>query len=748
MKKELLAPVGNMETLYQAIHNGADAVYLGGKRFGARKFAGNFDDTEMVQAIEYCHLYGVKIYVTVNTMIYEEEIDSVLDYLKFLHTSGVDAVIMQDIGIIKKTREILPNLEIHASTQLHTHNQEQVSLLKELGVKRVVVAREMSIEEINRIDTDLEIEAFIHGALCVCYSGQCLFSSLLLNRSGNRGECAGICRLPFDLIEENKQIKTKGNYILSPKELNTLNHIPELMKSNITSFKIEGRMKSPTTIGFITRLYRTLIDAYNNNQNCTPTEEEIEQLKVLFNREFTDGYLFSKSGNEIMNIKSPNHIGIPLGEIIEVNKKRIRILLSRDIQQSDGIQFPLENKGMNVNFLYNKKGLLINSAKKGEIIEIDNKLNIEKIGPVRKTIDSKLLKELETYKERKIPITMVASTKGKDFILSVSDGTNQITMKKSIVEDAKNKPISEESIKEKLKKVGSTVFEITDLKLLISDNIFISIKQLNELRREILDELTTLRKKNKKEVVILPEIVHIPECEDSENKLHVLVRTEEQLKVCLEEKINNIYVTDEDLYKQYESYDNVYLRSERVKKNHPYLENKRLLIGETGDIFAYRKTNQLVSDYYLNVANHETIDYLLKQNIKQITLSIECSEEQVSNIVSYYQKAPRLEIIIYGYVEVMVTKYCPLKMLVNNDKVPCQVCKNKKQYYLKDRNQAYYPLIQQHELTHILHYKPIDKNPKPYLLMGIKNFRIELWKENSEETKILIKKYQNYLIKE
>ena len=199
MKKELLAPAGSFDTLKQAIHNGCDAVYLGGKKFGARKFASNFDEEEMVMAIEYCHLYGVKIYVTVNTLIYEDEIEEVLEYIKFLHMNHVDAVIMQDIGLITRVRERFPELEIHASTQLHTHNQKQVELLENLGVKRVVVAREMSIDEINKLDTKLEIEAFIHGALCVCYSGQCLFSSLLLNRSGNRGECAGICRLPFSL---------------------------------------------------------------------------------------------------------------------------------------------------------------------------------------------------------------------------------------------------------------------------------------------------------------------------------------------------------------------------------------------------------------------------------------------------------------------------------------------------------------------------------------------------------------------
>ena len=297
-------------------------------------------------------------------------------------------------------------------------------------------------------------------------------------------------------------------------------------------------------------------------------------------------------------------------------------------------------------------------------------------------------------------------------------------------------------------KVGSTVFKIQDLELSIQDNIFVSIKELNELRREVLEELTTTRKKKKKEVIILPEIICITENKNNEKKLHALVRTEEQLEACLEENIHHIYVADEELYKKYETYENVYLRLERVKKSHPKLENKKLLIGETGDILAYKNNNQLVSDYYLNVANHETIDYLLSQNVKQITLSVECNEQQIKQITSHYRQIPRLEVIIYGHLEVMVTKYCPLKMLVNQDKTPCQICKNNKQYYLKDRNNELYPLVQHKELTHILHYKTIEKDPIPYLDMGITDFRLELWKENKQETKALIKKYQNYLIKQ
>ena len=238
MQVELLSPVGNMECLYQAVHNGADAVYLGGKLFGARKYAGNFTNEQLVKAINYAHIYGVKVYVTANTIIYNDEIEEFVKYLTFLHKNNVDAVIMQDIGMISLIRKVLPNLEIHASTQCHNHNNYGIKCFKDLGVTRVVLDREMSLNEINNIDVDIEKEVFIHGALCVSYSGCCLFSSLNGGRSGNRGECVGSCRLPYKLIENNKIIKTKGEYLLSIKELNTIDNLKEILDSGIISLKI------------------------------------------------------------------------------------------------------------------------------------------------------------------------------------------------------------------------------------------------------------------------------------------------------------------------------------------------------------------------------------------------------------------------------------------------------------------------------------------------------------------------------
>lgn len=748
MKKELLSPAGDFETLKQAIHNGCDAVYLGGKKFGARKFASNFDEKEMISAIKYCHLYGVKIYVTVNTVIFESEIEDCLEYITFLHKNGVDAVIMQDLGMISLVRRVLPNLEIHVSTQAHTHNINQIKLLESLGVTRVVVAREMSLKEIKSLDTNLEIEAFIHGALCVCYSGQCLFSRLLLNRSGNRGECAGICRLPFTLLEDGKKISTDGKYLLSPKELNTTNHIQELLESNITSFKIEGRMKSPTTIGFITRLYRILIDHYERGEEVVLTYQEQEKLLLLFNRGFTEGYLFDKFGKDLMNITSPNHIGLPIGKIIGLDSHRIRIKLEKDLHQGDGIRFQNEQVGMITNFIYNTDNQLISGARCGDIIELDNKVGVSSKGMVLKTVDSILLKELENYSEKKIPISIkIVAVLEKPFQIEINDGFHRVQLEEDIVEKATGKGTSASRILEQLSRLGDTPFMIDNSSFDIDEGIFIPISKMNELRRQAVSKLIEIRENSKKEVVIHPSLP-VQKHELSHSPVFTaLVRNEEQLQACLEESIiDTIYVTDSSLYQKYRNHSNVYLRLDRVMNSFPNFTKEKLLVGEMGAVHQYINCNQLSSDYYLNVTNSYHVEYLRNLGITNITLSVENSCNEISNIVKKVGNRG-LEVLIYGRLEAMIMKYCPLKMIINHDRKLCNICHNGKAYELQDRNGAKYPLLQSSERTHLFYHQVFDHQfeiPKLFQV-GILRYRFEFFDENSQEIHKILKKCKTML---
>ena len=657
MKKELLAPAGNMGALKAAIYNGADAVYLGGKKFGARKFASNFDENELIEAIDFAHIYNKKIYVTVNTIIYNDEIDECLKYIEFLYQNNVDALIMQDLGLISLVHQKFPNLEIHASTQAHNHNLENINFFKKLDIKRVVLAREMSIDEINKIDTDMELEVFIHGALCVSYSGCCLFSALNGFRSGNRGECTGSCRLPYMLSDGRKIIKTEGNYLLSMKDLCTALDFKKILDSSITSLKIEGRMKSPEYVGFVTKFYRTLIDNYEKTGEIKLVDDEIKKLKVLFNREFTKGFLLNANNTEVANIKSPNHVGIPIGQVTKLEKNKIWLKLTEDLNQEDGIRFNKDNKGMIINKLYNESGLLVNHASKGEIIYLDNKINLKKISIVSKTIDKKLSDELNNQEIPKVNINIcVKAYLNKPLEINMSDNNINISQTYNIVDKALKTPINKENIITQFSKTGDTIYK-ANVEVFMDDNIFIPLKYLNDVRRDIITKFEE-KKLKKKDIIINNQEIIFNNYKSKQKRISILVRNEEQLKCALKYDID-IYVTNPLLYKKYKQ-NNVYLRLDRVMNNYPDYKDENLLICETGSI-KYAKKNNVISDYYLNIVNDYSISLLQELGIKRVTLSVELSAERIKKLSSNFN----LELIIYGRAELMITKYCLLNKVLD-----------------------------------------------------------------------------------
>ena len=364
-KPELLAPAGNKDSLIAAVQAGADAVYLAGKLYGARSYAGNFSNEELIEALDYAHEYGVKIYVTINTLVYEAEVDNFIEYVRFLYESGVDAVIIQDIGMFDLIHQLFPNLEIHISTQMHIHNLEGVKLSEELGASRVVLARETPIELVKHIknNTNLEIEIFIHGALCISYSGQCLMSSLIGGRSGNRGTCAQCCRMPYNLYCDGQKINT-DNYLLSTKDLNTLDYIGELIDIGVDSLKIEGRMKRPEYVYYVVSLYRKAIDNYINNKKTGITNKDIYDLKKIFNRKFTKGFLFGENNDNFVNSFRPNHQGVEVGKVIKINDNNISIKLNDDLNCQDGIRI-LGNPdiGTTIQVMYKDGKKIINGYK-------------------------------------------------------------------------------------------------------------------------------------------------------------------------------------------------------------------------------------------------------------------------------------------------------------------------------------------------------------------------------------------------
>lgn len=725
MKKiELLSPAGSMDALKAAIHNGADAIYLGGKKFGARAFAQNFSVNELIEAINYAHIYNVKIYITVNTIIYEDEFEDALDFIEFLYKNNVDAVIMQDIGLMYEAHKRFPGLIIHASTQCHNHNIENIEFFKSIGVKRVILDREMSLEEIKKLNTDMEIEIFIHGALCISYSGCCLMSYLGGGRSGNRGECTGCCRLPYKLIENNKEHKANGEYLISTKELNTSKRIKEIMDSNIVSLKIEGRMKSPEYVGFITKYYRNIIDGKKI------TEEDEKKLSLLFNRDFTEGYLFNE--NNITNIKTSNHQGIVIGEIIEVNKKFVKIKLNEDLDQEDGIRFE-NNKGMIVNKLYNSKMLLVSSVSKNSVAIIENKCDINKLGSVRKTTSVKLLKELQNYEQKKLDVSFTVKAKtGEALEIVINDGTFILSEKGNKIEKSQTSETTKEMIVKQLSKLGNTPFRLKEIEIIKDDKIFISITELNSIRRNLVSKL--IDKKTKIETKKINKVVDkVINYKDNKETINIFVNNEEQYRAAKEENVDNIYTSNVFLHKKYPE---TFYKLPRVILSRENITNDNLLITEIGSI-VYSSNNNVFGSYELNAINNHSLQLLHQRGIKQITISPEINDK--INLIDNINN--NIEIIVYGWIEAMVMKHCIVKNITNNHSC------NKK-YYLKNKNNELYPIVQNNCLTTILNYKPINNIDKInyYKDLNIKHFRIDLYNENYNETIKIIKSIKNNII--
>ena len=719
-KHELLVPAGDIECLHQAVYNGCDAVYIAGTKFGARKYATNFTNEQLIEAIKFCHLYGVKVYITMNTLVKNREVDDFLEQVRFLYKNGVDAILVQDFGMICLLREKFPKLEIHASTQANNSSKESCELLYKLGVKRIVLSRELSLKEIEEIDVPIEKEVFIHGALCISYSGCCLMSSMLGGRSGNRGECAGSCRLPYTLTKDGKKISDE-KYLLSTKELNTTDHIKELLNSNIYSFKIEGRMKSPLYVGFITRLYRRLIDGIELD-----LEEENNKLKTIFNREFTSGHLFNNTGKTIINDKSPNHIGLEIGTAA-VYKDKIKIILNKNsiINQFDAIRFKNSNKGLIINYLYDENMKLCSSAK--NICYVDNKIKLQDTDIVSKTQDKELEEIYNNIRHKKIPVSFKVEAKlGKELKITISDGLNIITETSQLVEKSINSPTTKESIKTHLSKLGNTPFEISEIKVNSDDDIFIQIKLLNNIRRNLIEKL--INQRETKKIDFIEKEITFEKTQNSikkEKKISCYVKNEEQLKTSLELKINRIYVNDLSLYKKY-NYDNVYYAYDRCKYNYNDLVERSYM----SDIIDY-KNHSVIGNYSLNITNIYTAYYLKKIGLENIPLSVELEDNEIKEFITAYNEK-------FGYTEFEVLSYGRVENMIIKGNV-LNIEKNIYNYELVDNKNRVFPVYFDGINTHIYNYEKINNkiNGNTY------TYYIDLYKETKEEIVNIVNKIRH-----
>ena len=699
---ELLAPVGSFEALKAAVQNGANAVYLGGKDFGARASANNFDRDELKEAVKYAHIRGVQVFVTTNTLRKENEIEDFLEYAKFLYDIDVDAIILQDIGMARLIKRELPDFELHASTQMVAHSLEDVKYLESVGFDRVVLAREVTVEEIKYIcdNCKADIEVFVHGALCVCYSGQCLMSSMIGNRSGNRGRCAQPCRQRYELIDvyTGEVVNSNGDYLLSPRDLNAIEEIDKVIDAGVHSLKIEGRMKRPEYVATVIDGYRKTIDEYLATNKLNVSDETINDLYTIFNRKFTKGLLLGDVGKDMMNSQLPNNQGLYVGTVVDYNKKakRLKIKLANTLKKGDGINLGGGTIGRII-----KNGNIETIGYKGETIELDFVGEARKGQIVFKTSDSELMDRVQaTFTQDKEFVKNIIDAKitiklGQKPILTLKDRhSNEATIEgDKIVEEAMKVALSKEKVETQLRKVGNTPYELDLLEIELDDNVSLPISLLNQMRRDCIELLDKERVsiKNRKYKNKIVKYKPVQYNRNKQQEISVKVKNLEQLESALECGLDRIYYEDTNtidkamrLAMKYNK--KVIYSAPRIIRNKEYNHLAKannagvesVQVGNYGSI-DYFKDKKLNIDYYLNAFNSETINYYKEIGADTLCISQELNINEIKETIKYTDI--NIESVVYGYTPLMITEYCPMGVIVRDCKKDKRVAKCKESIY-------------------------------------------------------------------
>lgn len=709
---ELLAPAGNMEALKAAISNGCDAIYLGMQKFGARAYSSNFDLESLKEAVRYAHLRNVKIYVTMNTIVFENEVEEMKEQMHALNEIGVDGIIVQDLVAFDYIVKNFVDMEAHCSTQMGIDDLDGTLLFKELGAKRVVLSREVEIEKVKEIRriAKIPLEIFVHGALCISYSGNCLMSGLIGYRSGNRGRCVGSCRKEYELIDKTTDTIIGKNYILSTKDLKTIDHINDLR--GIDSLKIEGRMKEPAYVANVVSKYRKALDN-------KITEEDKENLSKTFNRTFTKGFLFNEDKKDITNTLKPNNFGYEIGRISRVVKDMYEITLTRTLNQNDIIRISHNNEDVNLTVvkLYDKNGNLINKADDVCYIKIKEKLSKGDIVYISK--DYYYYKELgasleKEFKRFNLDIRMYAYADSKLIIDAQGLGFNYLYESEETLDEAINNPTTKEQVIKQLSRLNDTIFELNHVDF-EECNAFIPAKLLNAARRDIVQGLYDLKLNSKKKRTKASKAKEKISFNPKKPYLTASVTTKEQYDACVSCGIEEIY------------FENV------VRRNQiDYMDKEgQLLIGGYGGIYHYKETNPFVTDYSLNVVNSASCYELYRLGAKRVTLSYELNKKQIRDLISaYYEENegyPALEMIVYGRAPLLFTKYCPLQKMNQ-----CGICKTKS-YELKDEHGTF-PIISHDDCTTtILNGKTLNLLDELQSIKGIEAFRLNFTVESKEQ---------------
>ncbi len=759
---ELLAPAGAMDKLIAAVNAGADAVYLGGNRFGARRSAGNFDNQELIKAVQFCHERHVKVYVTVNTLIKQNEFKDVLAYIDFLYMSDVDAVILQDIGLLHAIKEAYPDLQCHASTQMTFHNKAGVQQAKDMGFSRVVLSREMSYHDIRDIaqSVDIELEVFVHGALCVSYSGQCLMSAMIGGRSGNRGACAQPCRKKYQLIETQGTfplVSRVGDYLLSPRDLMTIDSLNELLVLPKMSLKIEGRMKSADYVYTVVKNYKDAInETYHSSQK--------DQLARVFNRDFTKGYTFGKDYQGFMNQLQPSSYGTKLGKVISCKNGMIECLLTDDLAKGDEIQIRSlsSNVGARADIIY-LKDVKVNEATKGDCVKIPFKHMAKPDDIVYKTYDTAHALHAEKSASvaiKKHGLHLLIEIKGNaPAKLTAWCQEKMFEIRSQIIpETAIKVPLLKDRVAEQLHKVGGTPFFVESLSIDLDEGLSFPVSQINTMRRELLEKILESFRTRYPLRVLNKRTLEPPTVNTDVSKIGIYVSDSMEVALEIEPLTSDNAIIAIDHWRDFSQQKDICVKKQFALKfplilsqdefdafeallSWYYQETQGkgwVILSHVADLFWLKRYpfESWYVDASANVYNDWALGYFYQKGAQGVIVSNELSYHELEALSVDYG------VMYFGRIPLMVSEYCPIGGTLDK-KHQCQRCKKGQFKLLDDYKASYLLKCDAHQCRVTLyseaaldlsswHDKPFDRLMK-----------VDLSMMTSEEAQGVVKAFEN-----
>jgi putative protease len=756
---ELLAPAGGPEALQAAVRNGADAVYLGTRELNARRGAENFDVADLADACRYAHLRGSKVYLTANVVILEDEMRDALDMIARAWEAGVDAVIVQDLGLIRCVRASLPDVRLHASTQIDAHNAASVRVLERLGVSRVTLARELSTAEISTLveASRVELESFVHGSLCFCHSGQCLFSSLAGGRSANRGQCAQPCRLPYDLLgPDGSQAEVPGRYLLSPRDLCGVTQLPALAAAGLTAVKIEGRMKSAEYVATVVSVYRAAIDRLLTDPlDFSVRDAELDTLEEAFNRGFTTGYLEDVRDDRLMSYTRPNNRGVPLGRVVETRPGRAVVALERSLESADTIEF-----WTSAGRFAQTAGRLALPDGATSAAPVGAKVSIAVEKPVRagdrvfRVANAALLEAARrswqaAEEKRAIPLRVVVRIRvGEPVSLTLEGAGVAVSETGAVVEQARTRPVTVDEVAEHVGRLGGTPYVASDVTVQLDVNAGIGFSELHRLRRDAVEALDGARLAPWAGRVVprspLPPVLPAATggrlAPDAVPELVVAVADEESARACLDAGADRVLVTAGEVAPGDPRVNAVIPRVVHEHEVAAVLEAAGAfappqVAGNLGALDeAAAKGGPVEADWGLNATNPWTVSVLAEMGASEVWASPELTGRQIASLVA--SSSVPIGVLAGGRVELMVAEHCVLQSAGACSHV-CASCPRRSQAWtLRDRKGYLMPVATDAAgRSHIYNGVPLDLSRAIAELLdaGVASVRLEMWTEQAVE---------------